>query len=71
MRCSRVNKPRAQVVDHAFAHRGIQPPLDDADHAVNQWDEQQQKRKPDELVDIFGGQDHIDHMTEDERSHQG
>src|SRR5687768_16347226 len=60
-----------QVVDHTFTDRGIQPALNDADQAVNQWDEQQQNRKSNELVDILGGQDHIDQMTEDERTHQG
>ena len=70
MRCRRVNNDGAQIVDHAFADRRIQPPLDDVDPAVHRRDEQQRHRKQDQPIHILGGKHHIDHIAEDERREQ-
>jgi hypothetical protein len=57
----------AQVVDHAFADAGVQPPLQHAHRAVEHGDEEQPRRQQGQPRKISGGEHAVDHFAEDQR----
>jgi hypothetical protein len=60
----------AQVVDHALAHRRVQPPLDHVDPAGDERHEQKRQRKEQQAVQVFGRQDRVDQMPENQGGNQ-